>query len=56
MWGKLNKLYLKIPKNTKQITFQEFFFLPYSANDLTNPNLLLCSGDKVSFNIATEKR
>jgi len=34
----------------------EFFFLPYSANDLTNPNLLLCSGDKVSFNIATEKR
>lgn len=34
----------------------EFFFLPYSAQDLTNPNLVLCTGDKVSFNIATEKR
>lgn len=34
----------------------EFFFLPYCANDLTNPNLILASGDKVSFNIATEKR
>ncbi|XP_076800145.1 cold shock domain-containing protein E1-like isoform X1 [Clavelina lepadiformis] len=34
----------------------EFFFLHYSANDLTNPNLVLQPGDQVSFNIATEKR
>uniref|UniRef100_H2Z8A1 CSD domain-containing protein n=1 Tax=Ciona savignyi TaxID=51511 RepID=H2Z8A1_CIOSA len=34
----------------------EFFFLHYSACDLTNPNLALLPGDKVSFNIATEKR
>nr|XP_002127595.1 cold shock domain-containing protein E1-like [Ciona intestinalis] len=34
----------------------EFFFLHYSASDLTNPDLALLPGDKVSFNIATEKR
>uniref|UniRef100_H2Z8A0 CSD domain-containing protein n=1 Tax=Ciona savignyi TaxID=51511 RepID=H2Z8A0_CIOSA len=39
-----------------RILGEEFFFLHYSACDLTNPNLALLPGDKVSFNIATEKR
>lgn len=34
----------------------EVFFLPYSANDLTNKSIQLQCGDKVSFYIATEKR
>ncbi|XP_077970092.1 cold shock domain-containing protein E1-like isoform X2 [Styela clava] len=42
--------------NGKHGQIKEVFFLPYSVNDLTNKNLQLQPGDKVSFYIATEKR